>query len=267
MQRILRSICVAAVTLTALTAQGIIIRHDSNPSDYQIRESEQPAVFYLELQKRRKVCVATLIAPRWAITAAHCVDQTSLLTQMHQGKPFAVQVAGTLRRIDRVVVHPDYLPGAPNEVDLALLRFDAELAYPRPIAVYAGEQEFDRVVTLLGWGFYGLGSTGRLYDDGKFRRAENRISRADRRLEITFDDPRQPRARVLDLEGMPGLGDSGGPALLQDDDTTVLAGVAVGEIMADDFDDETQGHYGAQAVYERLSLHRDWIDAVIRGRQ
>mgnify|MGYP002624402172 CR=1 FL=1 len=157
------------------------------------------------------------------------------------------------------MVHPEFTPGAPDEVDLALLRFAEPLRFPRPIPLQTVPDEQGKTVTLVGWGYFGLGTTGRQYDDGRFRLAENRIEQVGSRFIIRFDDPREDQSDVTRLEGMPGLGDSGGPALLPTTDFWTVAGVAVGEIVDSGFTEETQGRYGALAVYERISEHLDWI--------
>ena len=87
--------------------------------------------------------------------------------------------------------------------------------------------------------------------------------RAGRYLRFNFDDPRDPALESLDLEGAPGLGDSGGPALLEAGSELTLAGIAVGEVQGVDFSEENQGQYGAVAVYERVSQHIRWIETVI----
>ncbi len=255
----------AGMLLFSVTQSGsaIIIRHDKGPDSYRISEVEFPAVFYLEQQNRRKLCVATLIHPRWAITAAHCLAETGLGAAVAQGNSYLVRVAGQQRPIDAVVVHPEYNAGSINEVDMALLRFSQELPFPQPLALQTTPVNVGDIVTLLGWGYFGLGTTGRQSSDGEFRRAQNRISRSDQRLEIIFNDPRILSEEVLELEGMPGLGDSGGPALLATSSGFALVGTAIGELMGDDFDEETQGKYGAVAVYENITRHIVWIEQVI----
>lgn len=179
------------------------------------------------------------------------------------GRRFGVEIGDSDREIDLVIVHPDYDVRARDDVDLALLRFRSAATTPVPIGLYTGDGELGQVVNLLGWGYFGLGTTGRQYDDGRLRRAENRIDVSDRRLRMTFDDPRAPGAGSLDREGSLGLGDSGGPALLQTTSGSLLVGVAVGEVQAEDYREETQGHYGAVTVFERISRHIDWIETVI----
>lgn len=242
---------------------AIIIRHDVGPARYEVRESNYPAVFFLERQGNRKVCAATVIHQQWALTAAHCVQQTLLGNTLANGRDFAVRVAGQDREIDAVIIHPEFdLQGA-DDVDLALLRFKRASATPRAMPLHLQELEPDSIVTLLGWGYFGLGTTGRQYNDGSLRLAMNRITDIDRRFRIRFDDPRDSSGQSLPLEGMPSLGDSGGPALLESENGLFLVGITVGELTADDFSEETQGKYGAVAVYESVVMQLDWIESVI----
>tara|TARA_B100000795_G_scaffold268389_1_gene255246 strand:+ start:218 stop:895 length:678 start_codon:yes stop_codon:yes gene_type:complete len=217
----------------------------------------------LEQQGIRKVCAATVIHPQWAITAAHCVEETLLGNTLANGRDFAVFVAGQDREIDTVIIHPEFDLENANDVDLALLRFKQASSTPRAMPLYLQELELDSIVTLLGWGYFGLGTTGRQYSDGSLRLAMNRIIGVDRRLRIRFDDPRDSVSQALPLEGMPSLGDSGSPALLENEKGLFLVGITIGELTADDFSEETQGKYGAIAIYESVIIQLGWIETVI----
>ncbi|MDO8270907.1 MAG: trypsin-like serine protease [Gammaproteobacteria bacterium] len=261
---------VMVTTGTLRQSQAIVIRHDTGYSRYVASETQFPAVFWLQQRALRKVCVATLIAPQWAITAAHCVEETSLQETLANHEEFKVHIAGADVGIDQVVMHPNYpyrddTTRATQEVDLALLRLTQPLEIPRPLALYRAEDEQDRVATFLGWGYFGIGTTGIQHDDGRFRQAKNVVTVASTRLRFNFDDPRLPGSAAVELEGLPGLGDSGGPALLETAEGWRIAGVAVGEVGArqDGEGGSVQGLYGAVGIYERLSIHQPWIDSVI----
>ena len=259
-------VSVLCIGLIALSSEAIIIRHDKDSAYYEATTAEFPFVFFLERQGNRKVCVATLIHAQWAITAAHCAEETMLGDTLSNGRRFAVELAGQTHEIDVMIVHPDYDQSASTDVDLALLRFRDALSEPSPVPLHLDNDEDEQVVSLLGWGFFGIGTTGRQYDDGILRLAQNRIVEADARLRIVFDDPRDLLADVLELEGMPGLGDSGGPAFISHDSGYSLAGIVVGEVEDENFSEERQGQYGAVAVYERISRHLAWIEAVIGSK-
>jgi secreted trypsin-like serine protease len=244
-------------------SSAIIIRHDVGPARYEVRESSYPSVFFLEQQGNRKVCAATVIHQQWALTAAHCVEQTLLGNTLANGRDFAVLVGGQDREIDAVIIHPKFDIENAADVDLALLRFKQASTTPRAMPLHLQELEPDSIVTLLGWGYFGLGTTGRQYNDGSLRLARNRITDVDRRFKIRFDDPRDRASQALPLEGVPSLGDSGGPALLENEDGLFLIGITVGEVTVNGFSEETQGEYGAIAIYEIVALQLDWIETVI----
>lgn len=264
-------ILIVAVLLASITsAHAIVIRHDTGYARYVASESMFPSVFWLEQRSNRKICVATLIDAQWAITAAHCVEETDLRAHIARAGEYVVQIAGIMSGIDAVVMHPNYAfryeqGHANEEVDLALLHFSEPLTMPVPMSLYREQDELDRVATLLGWGFFGVGTTGIQSDDGRFRKANNRVTEANGRLRFDFDDPRESQSLAVELEGLPGLGDSGGPALLQTADGWRIAGVAIGEIAAKSAPAGVQGLYGAVGVYERVSGHLDWIESVINA--
>jgi len=252
-----------ATLLATTPVNGIVIRHDRADSSYVIDPGLYPQLFHLQERNQRKVCLATLIAPRWAVTAGHCIDDTPLRSTLDQGLSYSLTVAGKDYGVDRLVVHPDYSNGTLLQgVDLALLRLDRAVEGVVPVALQRASDEAEHVATLVGWGSTGTGTSGRRRNDGKFRRAENRVDMAGEWLEIHFDDPRLPDSNALALEGVPGLGDSGGPALLDHDGVLTLIGIAVGEVASEGID-QRQGLYGATGVYERISRHAAWIDAVL----
>jgi len=251
------------VGLPVASSHGIIIRHDKADSRYQVSPRQYPQIFYLHTSFDHKVCVATLINPRWAITAAHCTEQTPLAETLASGMPFSLDIAGNSFTVDSMVLHPRHDTGNQLEnVDLALLHLGQEAVGINPVSLYSQDDENNRVFTLLGWGYSGIGTRGLMGNDGQFRRAENRVVSAEQWLTFLFDDPRDPDSQVLELEGIPGLGDSGGPAILETEEELFIAGVALGELELGE-SPPIQGLYGTMQVYERISSHVEWIEAVI----
>ncbi len=245
------------------SSQGIIIRHDKGDSRYQVREESYPQLFHLHTSFENKVCMATLINPHWAITAAHCANQTPLLKTVQEKSPYSLTINKKLYGVAELVMHPLYDTGNElDNVDLALIRLDQEVQGVTPVALYRRADEVDQIVSLLGWGFTGIGTRGLQSNDGKFRRAQNRVVEAGQWLTFLFDDPRSSGNQALALEGIPGLGDSGGPALLETESGPLLMGIALGELEEGD-SPPVQGLYGTTQIYERISSHLEWIEQVV----
>ena len=105
-----------------------------------------------------------------------------------------------------------------------------------------------------------LGAATRANDPRTVARARQR-SRVDStsadRLYLSFDAP----PSGTDLEGAPGPGDSGGPAILRTGGSDLVA-----EISSAGFDGrDGPGSYGAVDVFTRVSAHLVWLDSVMRS--
>ncbi|MBO9662695.1 trypsin-like serine protease [Dokdonella sp.] len=260
--------------LTAASGAGaIVIRDDVDDAAYRVPASELPALADLPGEGH-----GVLIAPQWIVTAAHAVGG-------HE--PEKITVAGTARKVERVVVHPGYKQLPQTLVDQAIRDGDAtgvidflaasddvaliELAAPAtdvaPVPLYKGGDELGRTVELVGKGATGTGARGhdpQAPHRTELRRAFNRITRADERwICYLFDKP--PAA--LPLEGMLGNGDSGGPVLIEVDGRRQLAGLASWKILQGNPVTVRPGAYGQSGCNVRLSRYAGWIEATIAAGQ
>jgi secreted trypsin-like serine protease len=216
----------------------------------------------------------------WVLTAAHCVTTVkgNFLTdrRIRLGTQDISQ-PGANYRIDRAVVHKDYVP-ADKLHDIALLHFvqdDGKQARlppaVRPIRLL-GEKRSDRPlasfdrVSVTGWGLTGARSSGAraLGTDGSVLRASSALKQVD--LAVF---PREKCESVAEYRGFvgPGVicagsivkgddscsGDSGGPMTRAQGDERVLVGlVSWGKGC---------GLPDMPALYTRVDHYLDWIKA------
>jgi hypothetical protein len=246
-----RAIWVAMLLLNALTAsdaRAIIRRHDVADSEYIVDPGELPQVIDL---LEPGDCLATLIDPEWLITAAHCTEGLTL--------PHAVPIAGTSRAVAAIVDHPGY-DGWDH--DVSLLRLEEPVTDVAPLPLYRDTGEVGKTVILVGRGDTGTGLLGQSAAtlDLLTRRATNVVTSADDLwLRWTFDAP--DSEAVMDLEGISGDGDSGGPALIVIDGVLQVAGISAWQ----DADDPDLGRYGVVEVYSRVSTELAFIEGTIGG--
>jgi secreted trypsin-like serine protease len=221
--------------------------------------------FIAELQYRKPVpgenfghtCGATLIAPKWIVTAARCLYFGPDITP--DTSWFRVRVGsndrtagGTVTDVSRFILHPDYLATIGGKADIALVQLAR--AVPYGVAPIGSRTPEGTSLRLLGWGGtcnpwptcannadFPIGlrqlDTQRT-GAGRCAAADN----FDRPTELCVDNPH----RRGDC-----YGDSGGPALTQVYGGWQLAGI------------DSRGigtTCGIQpSVYTDVSAYRGWL--------
>jgi hypothetical protein len=257
----------------ALPASAIVIRHDVDDSRYRAASTEFPALVDLPGEGH-----GILIAPQWVVTAAHAVTWQSEIKQ--------VVLNGKARDVEKVVVHAGYKK-LPQDLiddaiktkdatrivdflaaqdDIALVKLTAPVQDVTPAILFTGSSELGQTVELIGKGATGTGMTGQ--DAGgshrtDLRRAYNKIVDVqDRWICYVFDKP----PAGLELEGISGDGDSGGPVLIKVEGKWQLAGLASWKKHEHDnalvLD---PGLYGQKNYNVRVSHYTKWIEDQIRA--
>ncbi|MBD8526039.1 S1 family peptidase [Pseudomarimonas arenosa] len=251
-------------------AAAIVIRHDVDDSKYRIPVADFPALADMPGEGH-----GVLIAPQWVVTAAHTIPQHAELKQ--------VLINDVPRDVERVVIHPGYKT-LPQELidqamasgeamlivvflassdDIALIKLARQVDDVAPLNLYQHSDEPGQIIQLVGKGATGTGAKG--HDPGgpnrtELRRAYNKVTSAyDRWFCYVFDEP----ASALPMEGVLGNGDSGGPALIQQQGQWQLAGLAAWKVVEGHVMKAWPGRYGQTTCNVRLSHYRQWIDGVI----
>ena len=234
-----------SILLAFMSASAMITRHDRADALYLELGTHYPMVGQIA-----RMGGATLIAPEWAVTAAHVAEAN------HFRAP-TVRFGNQEYGIAEVFIHPDWTPEGRH--DIAVLKLAAPVSNISPAAIYAGTDEVGKEITFVGRGDWGTGVTGPVLKDGKRRAATNRIDSVDAYwIYFTLDSG----DAATDLEGINGPGDSGTPTLLMRNDTTFIVGVSSWGSPG------PQGprSYGCGDAHTRVSSYAKWIREAMSGR-
>lgn len=224
-----------------------------------IRRADVPDSAYLALGqsisavgKFGRMGDVTVIAPDWILTAGHVAAGAR-----RRGTVPRIEIAGNSYEAREIHVHPQWREMGPH--DIALIRLSAPVRGVRPARLAEHGVVPRGVATIVGHGATGVGTARERVEDGRRRAATSAIdSTSPRALYLSFDLP----PAGTPLEGAPGPGDSGGPALIRRGEEWVVVGVS-----SAGFDGATgPGSYGAVDVFTRVDAYRPWIDSVMSGQ-
>ena len=191
---------------------------------------------------------------------------------------------GRVLHADRLWIHPKWNgdSDARTGYDIAILRIPELLSGlgPQP-ALYSGEREAGQLITFVGYGSRGIGSTGqgdRFYrgsdkaaaqgvvdqwvaldrNAGKDSDAGNYLGiylpKENGSIPNPYGGSPRPATRLV---GLLGSGDSGGSAWMQSPSGWVIVGIASSG--------DGKARYGESSWFSRVSPHKEWIRRIFPG--
>ncbi|MCG6203156.1 trypsin-like serine protease [Rhodopseudomonas sp. HC1] len=200
---------------------------------------------------RGNFCSGTLIAPDLVLSAAHCVGPGADYKIVHTD----AQRQPQLRDVRRIAAHPQFdikaIQAHRASADVALLQLAAPLPGKSPLPLGAPNDPLSAgqsfTVAGIGVALRGDGRSG-----GTVRSAALSATGRPGRLQIRLVDAATNNTR--DGQGA-CTGDSGGPALQQQDGRAIVVGVVSWSTGANN----AAGCGGLTGITP-LTLYRDWID-------
>jgi hypothetical protein len=276
--------------MIAFNSQAVVKRHDIKSELYELKNSPE---YYVDMPFEG---TAVLIDKNWLLTPAHVIYT---FYYDYLGKP--LEVGGAENRIEKIVFHPEYVHDQTdwgdsnpqplmdflnNHSDIALIKLTNSVTHINPITIFSGKTELGLQVTVYGKGAVGNGLIGEIRETknaGFLERAYNWFRQPFTELAptqrfrqlnyynnvITEVDERWIRFKfdadetALPLEGTIGAGDSGGPAVIFDDDLPVLVGLASWVEIDSPLNQFVSGKYNSVAVFVRVSSFKNWIDEIL----
>ncbi|WDE02031.1 trypsin-like serine protease [Thalassomonas actiniarum] len=245
---------------------AVIKRHDIPATAYQV---VKPPEYLIDMPHDGH---GVLISPNWIVTVAHVIFYD------YQGK--MIDIGDKSYQVEKVIIHPGYkkpdksltqgdakplMDFFKSNHDIALVKLASSVHEVAPIKLYSEADELGKTVSVYGKGSTGDGLTGEVKGTKSLKvlnRFENEIETLEANwLSLKFDRP----PHGLELEGIEGNGDSGGPSVIHKNNTPYLAGLVSWDYWQGDLASFKNGLYGNRSYQVRISSYIKWINHTINN--
>ncbi len=226
-----------------------------------VPESQFPTVGRFGSEGNPSLCTGTLIAPRFVLMAAHCLNNQTA-GSLGLGQTEGIFTLGGKRYASRhLYVHPTYVGNSSQQqegaIDFALVELQKALRKPAPSPLYRQVPTVGTLVTLVGYGRLGTGFGGATSDvppKGQVAVGTTPIDIVTGTfIKWNFDDVPAPNQ-----ESNTAPGDSGGPEFITEGGVMYLAAATSGGV-------KNNASFGDLSYNTRVDIATDWIDSFTGG--
>lgn len=266
------AVLVALISIACIFPKAAIkgiIRHDVPIQKYlELGNQTQYNCIgrYSESIESPDYAVGVLISPQWVLTASHFVHDSSVW-----------KFGDRFYKTKKIIKHPKLNPGDEevqwNGWDMALVELEEDVLDIVPAQRYYGDEELGQVITKVGYGYVGNGTTGmesprrqeKLAGQNTIDAIGGTFQNRNFRIDVMVCDFDSPISREQNQFGSPtplaleiggSKGDSGGGVFMDVNGQSLLVGIVSGAL-------NREIKYGSVLALARVSTANQWIDSVI----
>lgn len=202
----------------------------------------------LNKQKEKYKASAVMINPRWAVTAAHVINDTSHIYIIHKSKHIDIISTNKPSKFDINIF---------GKMDIALCYLAEDISLSFYPSLYDKNDEIGKISSQAGYGDTGTFETGSIKNDGVKRAGTNFIDSVEKDMLICsiLDKP------YTTMEFLISHGDSGGGLFIDQK----LAGIHSCIWSRDG--SKPKATYSNFSGHTRISAFKDWIEATIKNHK